>query len=120
MRTIRSRNDREYVKWHHPIGTSATKRGASLTVEELVKKTSVLERQKMIEDSPLYDEFKAGTPIESLDLLEYIDLGIQPLDLTDAEMLRNIARQQIAEQYDKWKKLSQSKVDASQVPDEVK
>lgn len=114
MRTIKDRNNRP-VFMHKPIGVSATKRGAQLSISELVKKTSVLERQKMIDSSPLFDEFKAGTPIESLDLLEYIDLGIQPLDLTDAEMLRNIAREQIEDQYKTWSERKEAAAKAADV-----
>lgn len=87
---------------HKPIGISATKRGCWLSIADTLKKTSIIERESIIENSPLYDEFKAGTPIESLDLLEYIDLGVQPLDFTDADHLRQVAKEQMNELYRKY------------------
>lgn len=112
-RIIKDRNNRTFEP-HKPIGISATKRGASLTIAETLKKTSIIERQKMVDESPLYDEFAAGTPIESLDLLDYIDLGVQPLDFTDADELRRVAKAQVEEQYEKFQKFREQQ-SASQV-----
>lgn len=95
MRKFANRNEREFAM-HTPIGISNTIRGQVLPLADAIKKTTLLERQKMIEDSPLYDEFSVNPDADSsMNLMNYIDLSVAPLDYTDAEEMNRVAREQI-------------------------
>lgn len=84
---------------HKPVGKSNTIKGAHMTVQELLKSTTLLERQKMIEQSPLVDMFPDGVPEE--EILNQADLSVQPIDLTDAETLMAFAQREVRERYER-------------------
>lgn len=84
-------------KFHYPIGKSNTLRGANLSVQELLKSTS-LEHKRGVIESFLVEKDPAD--IEDEKLLRMVDLSQSPLDLTDAEDLVHVAQKQIRDAYE--------------------
>lgn len=87
----RSRYLASTPNYHQPIGKSNCVAGAHMSIQELLRSTTLLERQGMQEESSLFDEFPNGN-IPAERLLDDIDFSEIPIDITDQQ--RMIARAQ--------------------------
>lgn len=90
--------------YHRQIGLSETQKGASLTIRELDKKTSLSEQENLKLSSRLVDMFASGQEIPDEDsLLDFLPLkSHNVIDFTQVEMLRNYARAEVQRQYGEY------------------
>lgn len=91
---------------HRPIGISETKKGLSLSVADLLRKTSAQNLENLEVNSRLLDMFKHGlTEVEEDKLLDFLPLRTSNYrDLTDLEKAYEDARGYIREQFELYKK----------------
>lgn len=89
---------------HRPIGITETKKGLSLSVADLLRKTSQQNLDSLKLNSKLKDMFEQGlTEVQEDKLLDFVPLQMSSLrDLTDYETATNEARAYIREQYEAW------------------
>lgn len=87
---------------HRPIGISETKKGLSLSVADLLRKTSAQNLENLEVNSRLLDMFKQGlTEVEEDKLLDFLPLRSSNYrDLTDLEKAYDDARAYIREQFE--------------------
>lgn len=110
MIKIKKRWDSPGAFMHQPLGKSQTKKGANLTVAELLKKTTLAERSSMVENSPLYDEFDKGFEnLSDEQILSSLDLSSGVRDLTDAQAVLEEARSAARTSYERWQSRTQKK-----------
>lgn len=99
------------LRLHLPIGLDMVRKGANLSVQDLIRKTSAQHQEDLRLDSKLVDQFPNGLPeIEEERLLDYVPLQYGTIrDFTDLENAKEFARQEIRRQYTAYTESEQRK-----------
>lgn len=92
--------------FHRPIGASETQKGLSLSVADLLRKTSAQNLADLKLNSRLKDMFESGlTDIQEERLLDFVPLQQSAIrDLTDLQAAHDAAREYVREQFEAWER----------------